>query len=775
MSKKTNILIIVIAYTIFTIFLLLTGKTLANEGDYSVQFSNYIMYIVENFRTTLEFFPQLNMNLGLSQSFAYMYYYGMYNPYIIILQILFFIPTSMTIYCLNLMLIIFTYDAYSRLFKLFLIDKRNLVNEIALIATFGSPVILNLTNNLIMIYYFPIFIYSLVSLKTINKREKYWEISIYTCLIFYTNFFFAPVISLLQFFWYLYWNIGCEEKVVTIKNISTSTYKYLKYYILGILASCLIMVPQIYLLLTGARSESNFLFDYSFLYSIKEFIKVDSLYNFGLGLWFFVLLILIFKKFKTNYKYLLLVLIFIVSISISFINLFLNVFQYQYDKFAIYFIPIFWVMLVKLIDKEKTENFTYIVLSSLAIFVFLIFFGVLENTYVQLFSVLSVIILFISDNRVKKVITSIIVLILLFTNLTFKNIEEYEIINTTSRDLIIGSEYSKYNINDYSVPNMYTSFVNPYYLNFFNNYILVEDYGIDNYIISSLFDNMYLQNLLGLEEENSNPIIYGVEESDARDINVLNGMNKSERLLYLNQYIFIDEEVEKVVDNNFNIQHVNGTNLNGLNDLKKFIFDSKQYDKSDGLFAFVIDVENNGLVTESESGYRIIIDNHITNISTNSSYTKLKDKYIILIDAEKFKNSEVKFVTFGQEVYRPDLLEVNLYYQSKDDFENNKLKIIEPINIDTVINTGYEVEIDMPNDGYLTTTIPFDKGFKITIDGEEVEPILIDNVFLGSKIDKGSHQVKITYNIPYFKISLFITLVSIICILVLVVKSYKLQ
>ncbi len=55
-------------------------------------------------------------------------------------------------------------------------------------------------------------------------------------------------------------------------------------------------------------------------------------------------------------------------------------------------------------------------------------------------------------------------------------------------------------------------------------------------------------------------------------------------------------------------------------------------------------------------------------------------------------------------------------------------------------------KIKVKNDGYLVTSIPYDKGFEIWIDGVRVKAQKVNTAFLGADITKGEHQIDIVYH-----------------------------
>ena len=56
--------------------------------------------------------------------------------------------------------------------------------------------------------------------------------------------------------------------------------------------------------------------------------------------------------------------------------------------------------------------------------------------------------------------------------------------------------------------------------------------------------------------------------------------------------------------------------------------------------------------------------------------------------------------------------------------------------------------IHVKKDGWFITSIPYDKHFKMFIDGKETKIQKVNTAFLGCKIESGNHEVKIIYHAP---------------------------
>ena len=67
----------------------------------------------------------------------------------------------------------------------------------------------------------------------------------------------------------------------------------------------------------------------------------------------------------------------------------------------------------------------------------------------------------------------------------------------------------------------------------------------------------------------------------------------------------------------------------------------------------------------------------------------------------------------------------------------------------------------------LFTTIPYDEGWAVWVDGEPKEPLLLCGAFLGVMLEPGEHEVTVNYTAPGFDIGCWITL-GTACLLILI-------
>ena len=96
-------------------------------------------------------------------------------------------------------------------------------------------------------------------------------------------------------------------------------------------------------------------------------------------------------------------------------------------------------------------------------------------------------------------------------------------------------------------------------------------------------------------------------------------------------------------------------------------------------------------------------------------------------------------------------------------------KTHDNLNITSIKENQINGTINVKEDSYLNINIPYDKGFEIYIDNIKQDYELINTAFMGTKISKGFHEVKIIYNAPMLKQSKIISLIGVILFITTIV------
>ena len=130
-------------------------------------------------------------------------------------------------------------------------------------------------------------------------------------------------------------------------------------------------------------------------------------------------------------------------------------------------------------------------------------------------------------------------------------------------------------------------------------------------------------------------------------------------------------------------------------------------------------------------------------------------------------------VTFGKGKYR--LRHVQAYLGSLP--ERSELLYQSEIQVDKKQTEDNVIQgtIHVRKDGWFITSIPYDKHFKIYIDGKETEIQKVNTAFLGCKIESGNHEVKIIYHAPGTTTGKVLSLIGIAGFVLVLVQEKRKQ
>lgn len=116
-----------------------------------------------------------------------------------------------------------------------------------------------------------------------------------------------------------------------------------------------------------------------------------------------------------------------------------------------------------------------------------------------------------------------------------------------------------------------------------------------------------------------------------------------------------------------------------------------------------------------------------------------------------------------------DLTDVNIYKFDNDRFiqEYNKSSITKWFP-SKVKSTRLEGNIkQLPGKNYIVTSIPYNKGWSIKIDGKEVESKKVLGAFIGFELDEGEHKLEFSYTHPGLILGAIISIFSLLTLLYL--------
>ena len=94
----------------------------------------------------------------------------------------------------------------------------------------------------------------------------------------------------------------------------------------------------------------------------------------------------------------------------------------------------------------------------------------------------------------------------------------------------------------------------------------------------------------------------------------------------------------------------------------------------------------------------------------------------------------------------------------------------------TYIENGAKLTIDSEKEKFIVLTIPYDKGWTITNNKQKIAYENVDNGLIGITISEGKNNIEMTYKTPGLKLSLIISIISIISLstYLLLIKTKRL-
>lgn len=122
-----------------------------------------------------------------------------------------------------------------------------------------------------------------------------------------------------------------------------------------------------------------------------------------------------------------------------------------------------------------------------------------------------------------------------------------------------------------------------------------------------------------------------------------------------------------------------------------------------------------------------------------------------------------------------DYVDLKIYSFNQKNFEKiiNKLKENQ-MNVTKIENNILEGNVDIStDDSLLMITVPYERGWHIYVDGKKVDYEEVYNTFMGVRLNKGKHQIKMVFYSPGIIIGSILSLIGITIFCYLVYKGKK--
>lgn len=807
---------------ICALFVILLYLIFSNNQIYGsvVDWESQHHYIPEYFRLlfykTKDLFPDFAFNLGAGQNIYYFTYYGFLNPVILISYLFPFISMMNYLILSGFVLTILS------VYLIYLFLKRNgFSTRTTFISTViyltAAPIIFHTHRHIMFVNYMPFVILSLIEIDKYFETGRRSNLLISVFLIIMTSYFFSfsSLIMLVIYGIYKY----TKKYKVNIKTFLKEGFKFLFPFIGAVLLSSVLLLPVVYTLFNGrvVTESPNILEyfkpDFSFSYLLY------GSYTMGLTAISVIAIINALRK-KSKYRFLGIILFIIMCFPIF--NFLLNGTLYLNGKVYIPFIPLV-ILLVSELLESKNINFKFILIS-LGILTFINYLSDELNELPFYFDLyFMILILFLSLKR--KNILYILIPFMFIYSFNINNSERFVTILNEEKTLTKNINYlidkirlldnDLYRIgvniktldntnriynNDYYSLNVYSSTYNQTYNNMyfdvFNNNIDYRNRAITGFTSNKIF-NDYMSVKYVITDKKIN---YGYKLVMEKDGVYLYESDDDYPLGYVtysytnkNEYeeSFYPYRVYSLI-NSAVLENKETTIENKIKNITpdiKILESDFEFIKEDD--SYKLDLSNISKMKVSTN----IDDNQILFIrfkmlyseacSKNDTYIKINDvlnkltcsswKYHnknYIFDYVLYENVDILDIVIEKGKY--EIKDIEFYTLEKEDIYTNKN--ITPLNIEEYNTKNYILKgnIEIKEHGYFILNIPYDKGFKINVDGNYVNYENVNEGLIGFELKEGKHQITVEFLSPYKQIGIICSIMGMVILFYLKIKDVKL-
>lgn len=792
MKKYLNYLIAFIIPFLFILIYFLINNTSFYDlfiSDLRHQYIYLFDYLKDMFDGNASLFYSFSKGIGGSMYGTFFYYLS--SP--LNLFLLFFSKENLHI---GIGLLIFIKIALCSLTMFYYLDKQTKLSNFnkLLFSISYSLMIYNITYFFCIMWLDIIILAPLVilGLDKILENKKSILYIIFLFLSIVSNYYMAYMLCIFCVIYLMYklfvmYNLKKDKKI--IKEI------ILKFIIHSLLAGLLatFMILPVLNEITHVYREDVISNNYSFFNNFKFLLRSIGLFNYNSsirysyiyifpGFYVFTILInyLIYVK-DSDKKYIIgVLLIFIVSALVPQLNCvwhcFTNPMLFK-NRFA-FLLPLFLIITLS----KKIDNFK-ILSTNQIIIISIIYIAILGVPY--LFDITNYSILIIITNFFllfsnmyliginKKYNNVIYKFCLLFVTLLFSYLcLKYNFINTKLLD-------KKEDLLNYRL------YLNNYLNNYDSNY-----YRIDGY------------NIIGLDEmwnlKNSSRVTYFISSNNQNIMNFYANVGYNSSSTFASS----DSKEHIVINGLLGIKYWYNDNQNDnyikydsitIGDKNIDILKSKYYKN----IGYVIKNKNVDINKDNiflyQNSFTRLLDNidvyeecNIEKIAKNKF--KIKDQeclegyiYIknyhgyILIDNKEYKytknDKQNNFIYMKKYVFNYDsIIEIpseydfnlNLYKLNTNNVDKLFNDLNQELIIEEIENNKLTGTINLRNSGTLMITVPYDDGFEVYVDGIKSNYNEIFDTFIGIDLTEGEHKIELIYKIPYLKLGIIVSIISVI-------------
>lgn len=777
------------------------GNLYGSKTDWLGQHVVFPDLFRQAFYESKQLIPNFLFQIGGGQNAFMFTYYGFLSPVILVSYLLPFV--DMTVYVISASIILYLMAGI--LAYIFLKKHFGAIHALAGSFIFMSlpPVNYHFHHHIMFVWYLPFLILSLMGLdRYFDKRKKGLFIGSALGIIL-TNYYFS-VGSLVCLFIYAIYRL-LQEKDLNYKSCLKKFCNIVGVFMLPVMLSAFILLPTAYALFSNSRS-----------FAVTEGMESlllpnlsDSFFsNFGMGITGLMFVAIMGNLTCRNLKKCDLFLngFLIVIIVCPIVSYILNGMLYVRGKVLIPFAILSVYAFCQFIKNLQEQKIQYLYATiGVGIFCALYFSISKVNQWICISIFVGMLVALLLRKR-PQILYSCAIIVLLTASLVI-NRENEEYVSTAYYEGLYQDEIE--NLMQYAEDDWYRTNVSHLEKHLGNRVFGNKFYGTSVYssTSNSKYQEFY-ETYMGNNERYRNCFITSGAQNE---------------LFYTfmgTRYIIAEKDpgflYEKVAEET-NLSLYKNTSAYPLvyksrQCINEAYFDKLEFPKTaELLMTHTVVKEGKGsvpksvlekwyvednyqFVQEKDAVYEIQLDDTYQNkilylsfdIVNKGDYHNKKDisismngvKNKLTADTWQYYNGNTKFeyvvpmentsvLTINITKGRYDIKNLQMY-TSPVIFEN--YQEAENLKINSFSDT-ISCEIEASEGDYLVTSIPFDTGFTIEVNGKPREVELVNKAFVGCQLEEGMNQVMIKYTAPFYLPGVVISVVGVLILLYLTLKS----
>ena len=833
MKRKNKVLYISLIIIIILAINIIIDPThiFGSKTDWINQHTIFPDYFRQTFYKTKDLLPNFAPHIGAGQNIFNFSYYGLLSPIILISYL--FPKVEMTTYIIisNIILLIL-----STILLFYFLNKHGKKKDQAFLATiiliFSSSLFFHFHRHFMFVNYMPFLIAGLIGIDHYFDSKKRTLLTISTFFMIMTSYYYSIIGIFIFIIYGIYTYIKKKGKIIA-KEFIIDGIKFLIPIVVAILLAAFFLLPTAHVILAGRGSKEV---PQSLLKLITPTTNIEAIVydTYSLGLTAIVIIALLHFATTKEKENRFLSIALIATITLPIIIYLLNGGLYIRNKIFIPFLPIMGLILIRFLNdlSKKKVNLKKLFLITIIIFLAsLLSFHKIPLYFFMMDALITFIALLLYTKKEKKQLfiipTIIIVMINWYVGQYNDNYVEKDFLKNTfdkQTEKMLSSHLEEekymtrsanldnvlYTVNKTISPKYYTTsiysstFHKDYH--YFQQQVFKNPLPNRNTLMLTQSNNIMFQTFMGIkytisskkasigyqpikkvgktylyQNENVMPIGYATNRIiNRKDLKTLPYPQQEEALIaniiteHENTNFHFTGKSKEIFQDY--LHPLKTKNLEIRKKGKKYIIDAKKDTKikiplqrtiKNEILFITLKIHNQ--TTCNLPNQKIGINGTYNKIScTESEYQNHNNIFHYVLSKNEEWNEVTITIGEGHYVLSDFKTYILDYNEIKD-----RVKTVDKWYAENKRTNEIEGKIYVRKDGYFATSIPYDKGFTIWVDGKKQDFEKVNTAFLGFPIKKGKHHIKMTYHSPLLKEGIILSIIGLCSFIIIIALDFK--